>query len=662
MVVPSIPELLARLNEVDEAMDIEAKRAASEVGKSALETISAFANEPGLGGGYLLFGVEEAGVRVFRAAGVADPKKVEQAIASLCASEFNRTIRPRIWTEVIAGAPVVAAFIPEAGPAEKPIFLASKGIQHGTFRRIGSGDTKCTEDDLRVLFQASVVAPYEDTVPEDASMEDLDPEVIGSYRKSFVEANPATELRDASLEELVQSVGGARRVNGALLPTVAGLLLFGKRLSLRRLFPALRIDYIRVPGTEWVQDPDRRYGSVEVREPLLVAFRRIYNAVVDDLPRSFSLEPGSPERKDILAVPEKAIRESLVNALTHRDYRVPSTIQVIRYRDRIEFRNPGYSLVDEEHLGEPGSCPRNPRMADVFREMHLAENKGTGISAIRKAMKLAQLTPPLFDSDRTRNLFVVSLLLHNLMSEEDAEWLRRFSDQGLSNEQACALVIARRQGTVTNAMLRDVTGLDTLRASAQLRQLRDAQLLDGRGKGAATHYVLGPRARIEGTGQTGDLEPKTQELGPQTGELGPQTGELGPQTGELGPQTGELGPQTGEPASEPRPNFNEPQPREALLSRLPVDLRQAVERLGGKPSPRAMERTILAVCQHGWWTPRDLANLLARRKPEHLSEKHISPLVKKGLLERRYPETVNDPRQAVRSTQAALQLTDEDAE
>ena len=43
----TIPELLERLREVDECPEIEAKRAATELGRSALDTISAFANEPG---------------------------------------------------------------------------------------------------------------------------------------------------------------------------------------------------------------------------------------------------------------------------------------------------------------------------------------------------------------------------------------------------------------------------------------------------------------------------------------------------------------------------------------------------------------------------------------------------------------------------------------
>lgn len=49
-------DLLNELNSVDESVVIEAKRA-SQVGESVMETVSAFSNEPGLGGGYLLLGV-----------------------------------------------------------------------------------------------------------------------------------------------------------------------------------------------------------------------------------------------------------------------------------------------------------------------------------------------------------------------------------------------------------------------------------------------------------------------------------------------------------------------------------------------------------------------------------------------------------------------------
>ena len=59
-------ELLERLNLLDENECIEAKQA-SEVGKSVLETVCAFTNEPGLGGGWILLGVIREELALFPA-------------------------------------------------------------------------------------------------------------------------------------------------------------------------------------------------------------------------------------------------------------------------------------------------------------------------------------------------------------------------------------------------------------------------------------------------------------------------------------------------------------------------------------------------------------------------------------------------------------------
>ena len=44
--------------------------------------------------------------------------------------------------------------------------------------------------------------------------------------------------------------------------------------EIRRCFPMMRIDYIRVPGKEWVQAPTNKFETVEIREPLLTAVWR----------------------------------------------------------------------------------------------------------------------------------------------------------------------------------------------------------------------------------------------------------------------------------------------------------------------------------------------------------------------------------------------------
>ena len=634
----SITELLDRLNQVDESHEIEAKRSESELGKSALETISAFANAPGMGGGYLLFGVTEDKSR-FIPTGVQDPKKIEQDLLSVCSTSFNRCVRPRVWTEVLEGASLVAAFIPEAAPAEKPIFIETRGMLHGSFRRVGSSDVRCVEDDLRELFQQQSFAPYEDSLVQDAELGEIDPDAIAIYRHALIKHNPQTTLASASDEALLQAVGGIRRVDGRLVPTVSGVLLFGRHLLLRRLWPMLRVDYIRVLGTQWDPDPQRRYDSVDVLEPLVVTFRRIFGAVVDDLPRSFVLEPGSPENKDRLVVPETAIREILVNALIHRDYRVATTIQIVRFSDRIEVRNPGYSLADDDQFGELGSFPRNPHITGVFREMHLAESKGTGISSVRRVMREAGLTPPVFDSDRSKNRFIATLWIHNLIADEDATWLKALGTSRVNDTQAKALVLARRQGWVSNSTLRDLTGLDTLGASAQLKKLREAGLLDAKGSGSATRYVLSAQARGTEGARKGKLDQEAGES-PSPARESEEARGIIPKGQDLAP---DLSRELDTEGQDLAPDLSRKLDTEH--HDLPADLRLDLGRLGSRAKAKAIQSLLLRICEIG---PIDAARLakLLRRDSEVLVRDHLTPMIREGVLRLLYPDRPNDPRQA----------------
>ena len=81
--------------------------------------------------------------------GVSNPDQLQADLATQCREMFNRPIRPQISVEVAGDKRVIVAFIPEAQPNEKPIFIQSRGLPKGAFRRIGSTDQVCTEDDIR---------------------------------------------------------------------------------------------------------------------------------------------------------------------------------------------------------------------------------------------------------------------------------------------------------------------------------------------------------------------------------------------------------------------------------------------------------------------------------------------------------------------------------
>lgn len=617
-------DLLQELAAVDESHRIEAKRA-SQIDRSIMETVVAFSNEPGLGGGHLLLGVERDPADLFggayRVVGVADPDKLQSDLASQCASMLNRPVRPRIAAETLRGKTVLVVWVPEAAPAEKPVYLSKLGLPRGAFRRVGSTDQEGSEDDLVALYAGQQVDAFDGAVLPDTDLSDIDPTAVQEYRRLREHANPSAEELGWDDEALLRSLGAAVRQGSELQPTVAGLLLFGTTQALRRCFPMMRIDYIRVPGRQWVEDPNHRFDTLEIRAPLLTAIRRAEAAVRDELMQSFSLPEGALAREDEPALPLRVIREAIVNAVMHRSYRIHGAVQIIRYANRLEVRNPGHSVKAEEQLGEPGSETRNPRIAAVLHEVNVAETKGSGIRAMRELMQAHDLLPPTFESSRRPDQFVATFLFHHFLGPDDLAWLRALTAEALSDEEARALVAVRELGAIDNAAYRNINRTDTLNASVHLRRLRDLGLLAMKGSGNRTYYVPAP-AFERAAASTPQVEAQTHLAGLQTHQADPQTHQPGPQT------------------------------HQPATADLPDELRRRIPAPRSRPERQVLQQLLLDLCA---WRPlgaRELAALLSRDQ-KHLVREMLSPMVAQGLLEYTIPTMEKHPDQRYRTVPRA---------
>ena len=90
-------------------------------------------------------------------------------------------------------------------------------------------------------------------------------------------------------------------------------------------------------------------------------------------------------RVDVPEISMAALREAIINAFCHRDYRDPDYVQVAIFKDRVEIRNPGGlydGLTMEEMRGGNVSRRRNPLIADLFRRIHMVEGWGRGMPLI----------------------------------------------------------------------------------------------------------------------------------------------------------------------------------------------------------------------------------------------------------------------------------------
>lgn len=634
-------ELFTELNSFDENRRIEAK-SASAVGKSMMETVCAFANEPGLRGGYLILGAKRTGMTedgrpVYEPENIENTDKIQSDFVAMCNSMFNVRIRPNINVEEYLGKTVIVVKIEELPESQKPAYFAKRGLPDGAFRRIGPSDEKCSEEDMYLFYQSADT--YDSCIVDDADLDDIDENALNFYRKLRKEVNPDAEELTLNDVDLLRALGAIKKnKQGGYDLTYTGLLVFGKQMSLRRLVPSFRVDYIRISGNQWLADGDNRFEqTIDMRGPLILMVNKACSAVMDDLPKGFELKKDSMQASTPAILPNKVLREAIVNSYIHRSNRVNQPIQIIRYSNRIEIYNPGYSLKPQDDWGEPGSMLRNPRISEIFHDTNLAETKGTGIGAMRRLMKEAGLMPPTFESNHEANKFTARLLLHHFLSKENMEWLAQYAKFGLVNEQKLALVFVREVGAIDNATYRQLdSSITHARARLEIHKLCDLGFLEKKGQGRNTYYIR--TSKVVSLGER--LLPDGERLLPQHGTLGER---LPLQHGTLGERyQGE-----DERCQAYLGTFEEEcmlKPRAELVRELPNELQERVNNIGNRASRETVCQLLIDLCAFKPYSYEELASIL-QRSPKALKDKYLKPLRLANKLFYWIPEMINHPLQ-----------------
>ncbi len=142
------------------------------------------------------------------------------------------------------------------------------------------------------------------------------------------------------------------------------------------------------------------------------------------------------------------------------------------FADRLEVQNPGglYGGVTVDELKE-GQSTRNLLLVQLMEDVHLVENRGSGIDAMLDAMRKANLQPPRFEDKRTSFLVV----LYNAPAMSDEERI---------------LAYIREHGSIKRADCQLLLGVDEIKAKYVLRKMKDAGLLRQEGTRRGAHYVL----------------------------------------------------------------------------------------------------------------------------------------------------------------------------
>lgn len=318
----------------------------------------------------------------------------------------------------------------------------------------------------------------------DATLGDLDPDLIEAYRSELDRRQPGSSLLHRPLDQLLVQVGCAAKDQGELRPTLTGMLFFGREPQL--FYPSFSVTFLHFASAS----PTSTEGAGplyldnrEFRGSLPAMINQARATIFDKLSKRATMDGFI--RQDVADYPELAYREAIVNAIGHRDYALEGRfVQVRLFSDRLEVQSPGGlggHLTVENMVYE--QYTRNPHIMRLLEHHGYVEQRGLGVDRMIHAMRSANLPVPTFE-DRGTSFWVT------LKAGAPALHLPDLARLGLSERQGRAMQYLYARGRITNREYQSEFDVSERTALYDLQGLVDAGLVLPVSSGRGRHYIL----------------------------------------------------------------------------------------------------------------------------------------------------------------------------
>ena len=303
-----------------------------------------------------------------------------------------------------------------------------------------------------------------------ATQADLSPQAIADFRSRW--ARKADNPRIASWDD-------ARTLDDAELladgrPTYAALILFGTRAALGR--------HLAQSEVVFEYRSSEASGPAQARDEHREGFFLFHDALWQTINLRNDKQSYQQDlsRYDIPTFDEASVREALLNAISHRDYRLDGSTFVRQYTRRLEIVSPGGfppGITPENILDRQN--PRNRRLAETFFKCGMIERSGQGMNLmVENAIRQGKPLPSFAGTDAHEVRLTLDGTMQNpafvrYLGRLNAALLRSFTTYDYLALEALA-----RQAPLTPPM------------RARLLALREAGAIESQGRGAGTTYML----------------------------------------------------------------------------------------------------------------------------------------------------------------------------
>ena len=325
---------------------------------------------------------------------------------------------------------------------------------------------------------------YSAQVLPESSYADIDAQERNRLRKLIRVNRSESALLELADEDLDKALGVVRAVDGKLRPTVAGLLLLGKKESIATLLPTSKVAFQVLTGTD-VRE------NIEVQLPLLSTFEEL-------LYRFSAWNPEQEFQERLFRVPvpefsERAFREGIVNALCHRDYTRLGSVVVQVSNEGLLILSPGGFIDDitQDNLLTADPRGRNPLLSDMFKRIGLAERTGRGIDRIFEGSILYGRPLPDYSESTSDS---VHLFIPRMKADFNFHRLilscRENHPELLTMSTLMILSLLRSERRLALPNLVELCHLSAVRVQRQIEILLKEGFIEAVGTGKNQEYIL----------------------------------------------------------------------------------------------------------------------------------------------------------------------------
>ncbi len=229
---------------------------------------------------------------------------------------------------------------------------------------------------------------YDSQFVDGAIVTDLDVKLLQGIADQYI--------KGLSIERYLQQIGLAEYAQNGLRLRRAALLLFATDID--RWHPRSQVRFLKVKGK--TLESGEKYNVISddiVKGNILELVIKSWEHLRSLLAYKTEFSTNAQfEQKYIY--PEDAVRETILNAIAHRDYSITNAIEVFIFDDRMEVKNPGALLstltIQDLSQLEGSHESRNSLIARVLRENNLMRELGEGMKRIFGLMQEQDFAKP----------------------------------------------------------------------------------------------------------------------------------------------------------------------------------------------------------------------------------------------------------------------------